>query len=378
MKSKGLISKIRKFDRNLGKISSSLIILAVAISLYNVFILHDTGNVLSKKITAFEDEYKPAEITITRLLFEDCEDCYIIDQASDQIKNLDVGVIEERDLQWDSQDAQTLISKYGISILPTIVITGETDKKNVESSLKKIGEMKDDGAVIFNKQVLPFYDVGREAVLGQVSITSIVDSSCTHCFDMGIVMDAFRRAGVTITSQEELEYDTAEADGLIEKYGVQHIPALIISSDIRDYDAVNEIWDQLGAVEKKGSYVLHTNTSPYLDLATGEVAGLVRLVYLVDSSCSDCYDVSMHETILGRFGVAILNTTTYDINSTDGKALVDAYNITKVPTALLSPETSMYVGLIQAWPQVGSIENDGWYVFRELSALGEGIVFKDI
>ncbi len=367
------ISKAYKRLRIPPNVIYALVVVLILLSLVNIFTLFRTNTAM----TSLGEENKPADIKITQLLYPDCEDCYDISQALDQIKDLNVKVTEERDLQWDSPEAQSLIGKYGIQTLPTIIITGETKKQSVESSWGKIGEMKDDGAVIFTKQKLPYYDVSRGEAVGLVTITSLIDSSCTQCIDMGGIVDAFREAGATISEEKTLEYDSPEAGELVEKFGIQRIPALIISRDITEYDAINQVWDQLDAKEKEGSYALHAVQPPYRNLETGEIEGLVEFVNLVDSSCSDCYDVSVHEQIVRQLGVWIANITTYDMNSTEGEALMDKYNITKVPIILLSPEASAYPSFNNVWPDVGTTESDGWHVFREISALGN-VVYTDL
>lgn len=95
----------------------------------------------------------------------------------------------------------------------------------------------------------------------------------------------------------------------------------------------------------------------------------VRLIKLVDEACDLCYDVGLHNQILARFGVEIVEEETIDMNSKEGKELVEKYKITAIPTIILSPEANQSEALMRIWPQVGSIESDGYLVFRELGLL---------
>jgi len=116
----------------------------------------------------------------------------------------------------------------------------------------------------------------------------------------------------------------------------------------------------------------------YIDLATGEAMGLVDVTYLIDSSCSDCYDVAKQKQIIeNNFGVTIKSEQTVDARSTSGRALIDKYSIAQAPTVIISSEVSAYEALTQAWRQVGSIEDDGTYVFRQNAALG-GVIYKNL
>ena len=67
-----------------------------------------------------------------------------------------------------------------------------------------------------------------------------------------------------------------------------------------------------------------------------------------------------------------------DISSAEGKALVEKYAIKKVPTVVISGDLREYEGFDTVWGQVGSIEEDGTYVFRQLEVLSQNIVYKDL
>jgi hypothetical protein len=356
----------------------ALIAIIIIISVFNITTLSTMGNSLSDRIADLNEGSQPALIEVTKILYSGCAECYDIDQAMEQINGLNVEVIGERELEWNSPEAHALTSQYGITVLPTIIITGETDNTNIKSSLDMIGEIKEDGTFIFTGQEPPYYNANSVDIVGLVTVTSIVDSSCTLCADMGLIVDALKDIGVTVTEETAVEYDSSEGIALINQFDIQKIPALIISSDVTEYDAVNQVWDQLDAVEKDGFYVLHTLQPPYIDTETSETVGLVDLVNIVDDSCSECYDVSVHEQILLRFGIVPATMETYDISSTDGAALVDKYGITSVPTVILSPEADAYPSLNDVWSQVGTVESDGWFVFRELSALGVDIIYTEL
>jgi hypothetical protein len=78
----------------------------------------------------------------------------------------------------------------------------------------------------------------------------------------------------------------------------------------------------------------------------------------------------MHEVGLNStFGLYITNKSTYNITSVQGKAFVQKYNITAVPTVLLSPGAADYVNLASDWTQMGTVEKDGWFVFRTVGKI---------
>ncbi|MEK6868937.1 MAG: hypothetical protein AABX74_01800, partial [Nanoarchaeota archaeon] len=183
-----------------------------------------------------------------------------------------------------------------------------------------------------------------------------------------------KQAGVAISEENTYEYNSKEGVGLIERFKVTRIPAILISSEINHYRVISEQIKEL-TKENKGFYALHATLPPYRDLEQGKVVGLVKLISLTDSSCIGCYDVKINEQILARLGVFVKESISYDVSSNEGKSLISKYMIEKAPIILLSPEASAYPVFVQAWQSVGSVEEDGWYVMRKPENLG---AYKDL
>jgi len=91
-----------------------------------------------------------------------------------------------------------------------------------------------------------------------------------------------------------------------------------------------------------------------------------------------CYNIKIHKSILAGFGIAIDKENEININSIEGKQLIGKYNIKNVPTIVLTGDLEVYENFDNVWKQVGTVETDGAYIFREISAMGTGIVYKDI
>jgi hypothetical protein len=65
-----------------------------------------------------------------------------------------------------------------------------------------------------------------------------------------------------------------------------------------------------------------------------------------------------------------------DADSPQGAALVAQYNITALPTILLDDEAGAYPNLELGWSIMGTVEEDGTYVLRELERMG--VVYYDV
>ena len=81
--------------------------------------------------------------------------------------------------------------------------------------------------------------------------------------------------------------------------------------------------------------------------------------------------MNVHKTVLTNYGVYTAEETTVDISSEQGQALREKYNITKVPTMIASEELQYYKTINEIWEKVGTIEDDGTYVFRDLDLVSE-------
>ena len=203
-----------------------------------------------------------------------------------------------------------------------------------------------------------------------VTLTVLSDSSCSDCFDMQSFVDSMKQAGVVVSKEDVVDYESEQGALLASAYEIKRVPALIISKDIENYSSIIQALNQMGTNEKDDSYVFQTLQPPYKDTETNKIRGLVDLVNLVDGSCDSCYNVSSHKDILQQgYGVVINSEVTYDISSAKGKQLLTKYNITSVPTILISPESEVYQNLNSIWGQVGTVEDDGWYVFRDETSM---------
>jgi len=320
----------------------------------------------------------PATLQLITITKESCTLCFDISTFSSGISQLDgVNVTAEKSIDISSSEAEALISKYDIQKIPTVVITGQINDSRLSAVWQQIGEVKND-AVIVSEVPPPYFDITTSKVIGLVTFTAITDSTCADCSKVDDMITSFGTAGIVFSENTTLDYSAKEAKTLVSKYNITKLPVIIFSDDLGVYSIINSSWKNLGTIASDGAYVLTETTPPFKNISTGKVQGIVNVTYLVDGSCTACYNVSMHRDILiNSFRLTFDTENTYDINSTQGKALVSKYNITKVPTFIVSPDGKYYNGLMQVWPTVGTNETDGWFVFRDMSAIG-GATYKDL
>ncbi|RMF54824.1 hypothetical protein D6745_04060, partial [Candidatus Woesearchaeota archaeon] len=202
-----------------------------------------------------------------------------------------------------------------------------------------------------------------------VTLKILVSKRCKECRDSTNIGNELISNGVNITDQQVIEYESEEGKELVEKYNITKLPTLIFSKEIDSYKDFPKLWEKIGSIEEDGSHVMRVISPPYYDTEQEKVVGLVDLIYLVDDMCKECYDVKIHKNVLNRLGVKVRGEETINISSEEGKSLIDKYNIRYVPTIIISDDVSLYSNFVNIWKTVGSIEDDGYFVFRNFTAL---------
>lgn len=333
---------------------------------------------IEKNIAAAKEAQRPASVKIIKITTPDCSDCFNLEDTVEIFKKQNVSVGEETILSYDSSDARTLIKDLAIKRVPTYVITGEVNKKSLEGFIKDNGEIKND-KFVFTKVSPVFIDPETKKEMGLVTVTLLTYPSCYQCPDPTLTIEAFKKAGIKIAGQKEIVWNSPNGQQIINQYKITKVPTFLLSSDIDFYDAVKANWTQIGTVEQDKTYAARNLVLPYLDLEKGRIVGLVDMIYLTDSVCPDCYKPKeVQKRILTQgYGVQLRSERTVDILSGEGQSLKRKYNITKIPTILLSPDVDQYANLKNVWKGVGTVESDGWYVFRELQQLGN-VTYKDL
>ena len=362
---------LRKF--NLDKIDflkwfKTLAFLLLILLIFNIYQTFTLSSSLIKEIDKSIEEARPADVEILIIKPDkSCEGCFLIENKVEEFKKLNVKVVKEVTLK--ASEASDYISKYDLKKLPAFLIEGEIEKLDFGKSFTKVSN-----GLVFSDILPPFFSIKENRIVGKVSINIINPSNCDLCTGAQLVFENLIRAGIGIEEYKEL--NEVGAKNLIQKYKITKLPALIASSELSKYDGIKNAFKSVGSVENDGSYVLRNVDPPYKDLTTGQVKGLVNVRYLVDESCSSCYDVKTFGQILSRnLGIKIKNENNIDFKTTEGKKLIETYAIKKLPAIIISSDVKEYPGAFKVLEGVGSVENDGSYVFRNNEVLGN---YKDL
>jgi hypothetical protein len=259
------------------------------------------------------------------------------------------------------------------------VVSGELNKSAQHRALfGALGNITGD-TVVFADVPPVYFDVAKNEFVGRIYVTYLQDSSRKFLINyLPPFVAQLNSLGIKVSNATALKYNGSEGSALVRKYNITRIPAMILSKGAADYPAIAQAWPQIGSVEADGTLVSRNLTPPYIDIKANKSIGAVTLLELTDRSCTECYDVATIQTFFARQGMGFEDVLAYDVSSEEGKRALANYNITKVPTVVLSSDAGEYqIPAIVAWKTIGSIEQNGWYVLRDLGAV-QGAVYRDL
>lgn len=211
----------------------------------------------------------------------------------------------------------------------------------------------------------------------EISIITIVPSECDSCVDVNQLLETIQSQNVQINLDEKFASDSEEGKTLIDAFKIARIPSVLVRGEI-DKESVKTFFESVGQKSEDGTLVIEPRVPVYFDIAQNRIVGEIEMTTLTDSSCKECYDPSVHQSILkNNFGLAITKTEVLDTASLQGKTYVQRYTIKELPAFLLSGDVISYESLTKIWEQVGTIEQDGTFVFRGNSKM-DGLVYKNL
>ena len=108
-----------------------------------------------------------------------------------------------------------------------------------------------------------------------------------------------------------------------------------------------------------------------------EETRVVSVILLLNSSCMECYNVNQFVDEMGSTFGFVAAQEEIEIETEEGKELVENYNITKIPTFILSEEALGYPGFEDFWTSKNNTIEDGWLVFRAVEELGAYYISLD-
>jgi len=235
-------------------------------------------------------------------------------------------------------------------------------------------------------KVLEMKELQRPANLEVILLTP---ENCSDCFNINRALADLKGKNVNVTSEKTISASEPEAKQFIDAYGLENLPALVITGEINKSESLKNFFISVGKID--GEVALYTKIEPpFFDLKENSVKGRVKAVSIVDSGCANCTNFEGFVDYLRQNGVSISESREVEWNSAEGKELLKKFGLTKAPALLISEDISEYK-LIPALMknQLNATISSGWFAmsafkapYREVSSekvvgLAELILLKD-
>ena len=174
--------------------------------------------------------------------------------------------------------------------------------------------------------------------------------------------------GIKINKYEMISYSSDEGKKLVAENEITYLPTLLVSKEISKYwwafDSIIKSFE-----ENEEYYRFAEPFFPNKEILTGKIKGKVEMIYITNKSCEDCFNVTSLKSIFQNLGIYVDSERYADVASSEGKNLLAKYNITAIPTTILSKEISDYTSIKEILEQVGTFESDKGFILRKLDAL---------
>lgn len=259
---------------------------------------------------------------------------------------------EETNFNLNFKSTTLLLAFTAVAIVTGLFITAKTN-------------------LLLNSKIAAAKEAARPS---NIDIIILKDSNCADCFNINEVVNLLKKEQVKVNSEKIVEMTSKEGIELIEKYKISKAPTLIISGELNKHTSFRDLLSKIGQPQDN-AFIIEGVGAPYILTDSGDVRGRANFIMLSDQKCAECYDVTRHENILKRFGF-FQDGKVIDAFSPEGQKLIRKYKIKLLPTFILTGDLDIYSSLKSIWPQVGTAEKDGAYVFRE--GVKEMGAYKDL
>jgi len=266
--------KINKVIDN-SKLLYTILGILFIISVYNLVILGNMqmiSNVKLEEVQNLNTDKTSFNVDATIIKYSECKECTDFIIAINEFRKLGVKINEPVFYEFD--EAQSLIDKYKIDKVPTLILSEEAKNyKQIIDVWQNIGTIESNGVFIVRNFNPPYYDLKSKIVKGMVDIVFIKDKTCVKCYDVMKNKLALEKLRVYIKNEVSVDAGDNEGKSLIKKYKIRKIPTFIMSKEAMDYPQFDTIWSSVGYVADDGTLIFSNVESigTYKDLIRNEI-----------------------------------------------------------------------------------------------------------
>lgn len=189
-------------------------------------------------------------------------DCPKGDQVDIQLAGMGVSIGSVRDVEELSVEGQELIDSLNLDFSPAVMVS-----RDIEAYWWVFPQISDAFLLrgdwyVFRSPVPPYKDLSDNEVKGKVTVTYVLDDTCTDCFKPELLTRSFADFGMFVYKESNVSANNAQGQALIRKYNITQVPTVIYSKDIKMYVPLQDSLEALGSYASiDGSFVVRNHDS---------------------------------------------------------------------------------------------------------------------
>lgn len=362
---------------NSKKMLLGIVAVIVLLLIMNIFFLWGLQKTASPQPPAPTPIENKSELIA--IVSNNCPKCVELAGLIDQLRQLDINFSERSIVFETDSEAKELVQKYGIQKLPGVVLKASpADFSLLSERWQVLGTVEDKNVLVLRELPPPFFDIASSTTKGLVEFWSISKTDCLDCTPAPKTI-SLAQLGLVFSKSNELNETDSEAQQLIERYSITKLPTVILSSEVKEYSRIASLLETGGDFSPDGTWVLRNPVPYYWDLNKNKKRGSLSLTRVTFADCNGCFALDqLEEFLVQNLSLKIASDQNLDWSTSEGKKFVSDYNISRIPTLVVSGEINAYKGLEEGWLSFGFVAANQQLVFAEHEKMGPEFKYFDV
>lgn len=205
-----------------------------------------------------------------------CKKCLDLAILTKQLRDAGV-VLTEKTLAAETAEAQSIIKRYKITKLPTLILSADANEYGlIQNVWEQVGTKETDGTFVLRRLTPPYKDLEVGIIVDEPAIVFLTDKNCKQCYNVtlhkGLLSQNF---GMTFREETYIDIASMEGTKLVSHNRIKFAPTIVVSSEAKYYPGFEEVWQKIGEKTNDGRFIF-TNAEllqgmSYKDLKTGKV-----------------------------------------------------------------------------------------------------------
>ncbi|MDP2683705.1 MAG: hypothetical protein Q8P20_01485 [bacterium] len=248
-------------------------ILAVVVAV-NILVMGYFTYSVNSKLNEAIDLTKPQEGAVTLVRVDDCPLCGDLAVYKKALGAQNVELTDDSIVGSGSAEGKELVEKYGLKKLPALIFVASDDlQSNIAKALEKDSRKVGENTIVWEKVGPPYLLTESNSISGLVDVIYLTDKRCVGCYSpLQAHRPVLQGYGVAVASEKTVDVLDTEGKELVSKYNIEQVPTMILSG-AGNYEALLNVWRQVGTIEEDGVLVFRKNevmNQTYKDLTTGK------------------------------------------------------------------------------------------------------------